>query len=143
MVPGGIFHKPKTNRPSVLLTLKWRPLRLTVVAEYSQFLGCKVTVRYRVGEILLSATGTFSADSGRSIFLEQHMEQHGARKYFRWEIPYPYVYRIETERQAETQAGSSAEPEREILRKAAAAGTGGSRANTTAVTPFPQRPKTA
>jgi hypothetical protein len=113
------------------------------VAEYSQFLGCKVTVRYRVGEILLSATGTFSGDSGRSIFLEQHLEQHGAQKYFRWEIPYPYVYRIEAERQAETEVDRSAEPHSEFLRKAAAAGTGGSTGNATAVTPFPQRPKTA
>jgi hypothetical protein len=109
------------------------------VAEYSQFLGSKVTVRYRVGEILVSATGTFSADSGRSIFLEQHVEQHGARKYFRWEIPYPYIYRIETELQAETEV----EPRREFSSKAAAAGMGGSRASATAVSPFPERPKTA
>jgi hypothetical protein len=66
------------------------------MAAYSQFLGRRVTVRYRVGDILLSATGTFSADSGRSIFLEQSFEQSGTRKYFRWEIPYPYIYRIET-----------------------------------------------
>lgn len=67
------------------------------MAAYSQFLGCKVTVRYRVGEVLLSATGTFSADSGRSIFLEQHVDQRGTRKYFRWEIPYPYIHRIKAE----------------------------------------------
>jgi hypothetical protein len=67
------------------------------MARYAQFLGFQVTVRYRVGEMLLSASGTFSADSGRSIFLEQHLEQRGIRKYFRWEIPYPYIYRIETE----------------------------------------------
>ncbi len=67
------------------------------MARYAQFLSLQVTVRYRVGEILLSATGTFSADSGRSIFLEQHLEQRGTRKYFRWEIPYPYIYRIESD----------------------------------------------
>jgi hypothetical protein len=67
------------------------------VAAYSQFLGCRVTVRYRVGEMLLSATGTFCADSGRSIFLEQHLEQRGERKYFRWEVPYPYIYRVEAD----------------------------------------------
>jgi hypothetical protein len=67
------------------------------VAAYSQFLGRRVTVRYRLGEVLLSASGTFSADSGRSIFLEQSLEQRGARKYFRWEIPYPYIYRIQVE----------------------------------------------
>jgi hypothetical protein len=72
------------------------------VAAYSQFLGYRVTVRYRVGEMLLSASGTFSADSGRSIFLEQHVEQRGSRKYFRWEIPYPYIHHIETAADTET-----------------------------------------
>jgi hypothetical protein len=67
------------------------------VARFAHFLGSRVTVRYRVGEMSLSASGTFSADSGRSIFLEQHVEQRGTRKYFRWEIPYPYIYRIEAE----------------------------------------------
>lgn len=56
-----------------------------------------MTVRYRIGDVLLSASGTFCADSGRSIFLEQSLEQRGTRKYFRWEIPYPYIYRIQTE----------------------------------------------
>jgi len=73
------------------------------VARYAKFLGFRVTVRYRVGEMLLSASGTFSADSGRSIFLEQHVEQRGARKYFRWEIPYPYIYRIEGEPSEESR----------------------------------------
>jgi hypothetical protein len=107
------------------------------VAEYSKFLGCKVTVRYRVGEILLSATGTFSADSGRSIFLEQHVEQRGALKYFRWEIPYPYIYRIEAEVPAEGAAGCG-ETQNDSVRTAAA-GAGDS----AAVIPLPQGPKTA
>ena len=65
------------------------------MASYSQFLGRKVTVEYRVGDILLPASGLFAADSGRSIFLEQHIEQRGKRSYFRWEIPYQYIHRIE------------------------------------------------
>lgn len=65
------------------------------MASYSQFLGRKVTVQYRVGDILLPASGLFAADSGRSIFLEQHIEQRGKRSYFRWEIPYQYIHRIE------------------------------------------------
>jgi len=77
------------------------------VAAYSQFLGCRVTVRYRVGEMLLSATGTFCGDSGRSIFLEQHLEQRGTRKYFRWEVPYPYIYRIEPETTSESAAAGA------------------------------------
>jgi hypothetical protein len=65
------------------------------MASYSQFLGRRVTVQYRVGDILLPASGLFAADSGRSIFLEQHIEQRGKRSYFRWEIPYQYIHRIE------------------------------------------------
>jgi hypothetical protein len=66
------------------------------MATYSRFLGGAVKVQYRQGDIFLSASGTFVADSGRSIFLEQHLEQRGKRNYFRWEIPYPYIHRIES-----------------------------------------------
>jgi hypothetical protein len=91
------------------------------VAAYSQFLGCRVTVRYRVGEMLLSATGTFCADSGRSIFLEQHLEQRGGRKYFRWEVPYPYIYRIEAD-VVEPEAVATREETRvDTMKRAAAA----------------------
>jgi len=65
------------------------------MASYSQYLGRTVTVQYRAGDILVPASGTFVADSGRSIFLEQHIEQRGRRNYFRWEIPYGYIHRIE------------------------------------------------
>src|SRR6266853_3833746 len=65
------------------------------MARYSAFLGRRVEVQYRAGEILLPASGTFVADSGRSIFLEQNFEQRGQHKHFRWEIPYQYLVRIE------------------------------------------------
>ena len=65
------------------------------MARYSDFLGRRVEVQYRAGDILLPASGTFVADSGRSIFLEQHFEQRGTEKHFRWEIPYQYIVRIE------------------------------------------------
>jgi len=65
------------------------------MARYSAFLGRKVEVQYRAGDILLPASGTFVADSGRSIFLEQNFEQRGQHKHFRWEIPYQYLVRIE------------------------------------------------
>jgi hypothetical protein len=65
------------------------------MARYSAFLGRRVEVHYRAGDILLPASGTFVADSGRSIFLEQHLEQHGQMKQFRWEIPYQYIVRLE------------------------------------------------
>ncbi|HEY1470364.1 MAG TPA: hypothetical protein VGF61_15080 [Candidatus Acidoferrum sp.] len=81
------------------------------MASYSQFLGRKVTVQYRVGDILLPASGRFAADSGRSIFLEQHVEQRGKRSYFRWEIPYQYIHRIEetTESESEENPAPAAE----------------------------------
>src|SRR4029077_7115006 len=65
------------------------------MARYSAFLGRRVEVQYRAGDILLPASGTFVADCGRSIFLEQNFEQRGQHKHFRWEIPYQYLVRIE------------------------------------------------
>ena len=65
------------------------------MARYSAFLGRRVEVQYRAGDILLPASGTFVADSGRSIFLEQNFEQRGQHRHFRWEIPYQYLVRIE------------------------------------------------
>jgi hypothetical protein len=65
------------------------------MARYSAFLGRRVEVHYRAGDILLPASGTFVADSGRCVFLEQHLVQHGQRKNFRWEIPYQYIVRLE------------------------------------------------
>src|SRR5579871_2508103 len=65
------------------------------MARYSAFLGRKVEVHYRAGDICLPASGTFVADSGRSIFLEQRFDQRGTQKTFRWEVPYAYIIRIE------------------------------------------------
>jgi hypothetical protein len=64
------------------------------MAKYSAFLGRKVEVLYRAGDILLPASGTFVADSGRSIFLEQHFVQKGQERNVRWEIPYQYIVRL-------------------------------------------------
>lgn len=65
------------------------------MARYSAFLGRKVEVHYRAGDICLPASGTFVADSGRSIFIEQRFDQRGTQKTFRWEVPYAYIIRIE------------------------------------------------
>jgi hypothetical protein len=65
------------------------------MARYSAFLGRRVEVQYRAGDILLPASGTFVADSGRSIFLEQSFMQKGQHKHFRWEIPYQCIVRLE------------------------------------------------
>src|SRR5580765_3052342 len=65
------------------------------MARYSALLGRAVDVQYRAGDICLPASGVFVGDSGRSIFLEQHYEQHGQLKNFRWEIPYQCIVRLE------------------------------------------------
>jgi hypothetical protein len=124
------------------------------MARYSAFLGRRVEVQYRAGEILLPASGTFVADSGRSIFLEQNFEQRGQHKHFRWEIPYQYLVRIEekpdsgtTVKGVSTAAAPKAAPEGPIAAElanepksaAAAAAAGGA----SALLPIPQRPKTA
>jgi hypothetical protein len=64
------------------------------MARYSAFLERKVEVRYRAGAIVLTASATLVADSGRSIFLEEHFEQDGQQKQFRWEIPYSCIVKI-------------------------------------------------
>ncbi|MBZ5703121.1 MAG: hypothetical protein LAN84_14910 [Acidobacteriia bacterium] len=64
------------------------------MARYCAFLERKVEVRYRAGEIVLSASATLVADSGRSIFLEEHFAQGGQQKQFRWEIPYACIVEI-------------------------------------------------
>jgi hypothetical protein len=61
------------------------------MAKYAAFLGRLVEVRYRAGEILLPATGTLAADSGKSIFLENHSSGRQDKKRFRWEIPYKCI----------------------------------------------------
>src|SRR5436305_14304474 len=64
------------------------------MARYSSFLGRRVEVQYRAGDILLPASGVFVGDSGRSIFLEQSSEQRRKNGHFRWETLYPSLVRI-------------------------------------------------
>jgi hypothetical protein len=124
------------------------------MARYSAFLGRRVEVQYRAGEILLPASGTFVADSGRSIFLEQTFEQRGQRKHFRWEIPYQYLVRIEEKpdsgagvKTASIPAAPASAPEPSVASESseeprgavAAASAGGA----SVLLPLPHRPKTA
>jgi len=76
------------------------------MARYSFFLGRRVQVQYRAGDILLPASGIFVADSGRSIFLEQNFEQRGKHGHFRWEIPYQFLVRIEEKPEPGVTAGA-------------------------------------
>jgi hypothetical protein len=126
------------------------------MARYSAFLGRRVEVQYRAGDILLPASGTFVADSGRSIFLEQHFEQRGQEKQFRWEIPYQYIVRIQELEAVDaspnpaaappesavtsdaTQPPSPTEDPRDSASAAASASGGAS-----SLLPFSHRPKTA
>ena len=117
--------------------------KLEAVAAYSQFLGCRVTVRYRVGEMLLSATGTFCADSGRSIFLEQHLEQRGGRKYFRWEVPYPYIYRIEADVVEPEAIATPEEPRIDTVKRAVAAAAGESASGAASLSSLLRAPRPA
>jgi hypothetical protein len=65
------------------------------MAKYSTMLGSRVSVEYRAGDIYLPASGTLAADSGKSIFLEEHFEKNKSVKTFRWEIPYQCIVRIQ------------------------------------------------
>lgn len=124
------------------------------MARYSAFLGHRVEVQYRAGYILLPASGTFVADSGRSIFLEQQFEQHGSHKHFRWEIPYQYIVRLQEKADA-GQATTGADlavvtaPESEPATAYVSAPVAGSAKAATssggasAILPLRNRPKTA
>jgi hypothetical protein len=65
------------------------------MARYANLLGRRVEVHYRAGEVTLPATALLVADSGRSIFLEDHYVLRGRTQTFRWEIPYSCILRIE------------------------------------------------
>ena len=116
------------------------------MARYSSFLGRRVEVHYRAGDVLLPASGIFVADSGRSIFLEQSLVQHGQQRHFRWEIPYQFIVRLvektEDEKVSDPGQASAAavkmEPTHQGSRTAASASAG-----TPTLLPLRNRPKTA
>jgi hypothetical protein len=120
------------------------------MARYSAFLGRRVEVQYRAGDILLPASGTFVADSGRSIFLEQIFEQRGSQKHFRWEIPYQYIVRLEEK--AEPAGPSSSTAPGAVVEASASSADGkaqnpasatGPAGGAPAILPLQNRPKTA
>jgi len=116
------------------------------MARYSSFLGRRVEVHYRAGDVLLPASGTFVADSGRSIFLEQSLVQHGQQRHFRWEIPYQFIVRLEEKTEDEkvgdpstaSAPATKTEPTDQVSRAVASASAG-----TPALLPLRNRPKTA
>ena len=64
------------------------------MARYPELIGRRVDVQYRAGDVMLPATGTLVADSGKSIFLEEKLLQRSQVKTFRWEIPYRFISSI-------------------------------------------------
>ena len=117
------------------------------MARYSAFLGRKVEVHYRAGDVLLPASGIFVADSGRSIFLEQSLVQRGQQRHFRWEIPYQYIVRLDEKSDDEgadsadaktSPLNSQIDRKAQISRAAASSPGGGP-----ALLPLRHRPKTA
>ena len=64
------------------------------MARYSALLGHRVEVHYRSGDVVLPVMGTLAADSGKSIFLEEHFSQRQTDQTFRWEIPYNSILRL-------------------------------------------------
>jgi hypothetical protein len=113
------------------------------MASYTHFLGRIVTVQYRAGDMLLSAYGSFVGDSGRSIFLEQHVEQRGKRSYFRWEIPYQYIHRIVMDSRSEEAPACLPDGGAEIPSEKAAAAIAGQSAGARSARSLPPRSKTA
>ncbi len=65
------------------------------MARYHALLGRRIEVQYRAGDVILPATGTLAADSGRSIFLEERLAVRGQAKTFRWEIPYGCILSLD------------------------------------------------
>jgi hypothetical protein len=93
------------------------------MARYSALLGRRVEVTYRAGDIFLPATGTLVGDSGKSVFLEEHVQQHGTPKNFRWEIPYRSIIRLE-ERSAPAETCETPHLAPARAREAVASGAG-------------------
>jgi hypothetical protein len=115
------------------------------MARYSAFLGRKVEVHYRANDIILPASGTFVADSGRSIFLEQSFSQRGQQRHFRWEIPYQYIVRLEekTEDEETDGAGSATSALSTERKDQDSRGAASASAGLPGLLPIPNRPKTA
>ena len=79
----------------VLLSAQDSAAIIQCMARYSALLGHRIVVTYRAGDIILPATGNLSADSGKSIFLEESYKQKGSIKTFRWEIPYTCILSLD------------------------------------------------
>ena len=64
------------------------------MVRYSDLLGKRVEVEYRLGTLPLHAAGILTADSDEFIFVEQHFAQDGRTKTFQLKIPYHCIVRL-------------------------------------------------
>jgi hypothetical protein len=64
------------------------------MARYSAWVGKRVEVHYRAGDLQLSTAGTLASDSGKAIFVQERFSSGGNEKTMRVEIPYAYVLRV-------------------------------------------------
>lgn len=62
--------------------------------EYGYFLGKRIEVSYRAGDVHMTVTGRLAFDSGQRIHLEERFSQDGRSKTLRIEIPYGSIVRI-------------------------------------------------
>jgi hypothetical protein len=115
------------------------------MARYSSFLGHRVEVHYRAGDIVVPASGIFVADSGRSIFLEQSFVQRGQQKHFRWEIPYQYIVRLREKPEGEESDSGNAKASalRSEQKDQGSRAAASSSVGTPTLLPLPNRPKPA
>lgn len=70
------------------------------MADYANYIGKRIELRYKAGEKAVPASGTLVADSGRSIFLEEHFCRPAGVNQFRWEIPYSCIVSLWEQPQA-------------------------------------------
>lgn len=80
-----------------------------LTTKYSTLVGKRVEAHYRAADIHLSAVGTLTGDTGKSIFIEERFSQSGKEKTMRVEIPYEYLIRIR-ETGPREQAAAAAKP---------------------------------
>lgn len=74
------------------------------MARYTAFLGKRVEVHYRAGELQLSTIGTLVSDTGKAIFVQERFSSGGKEKTMRVEVPYAYVIRVTEAREEPSQS---------------------------------------
>jgi len=75
------------------------------MSRYKSFVGKRVEAQYRVAEIHQTSVGVVTADTGRSVIIQETLSQGERKKTMRIEIPYEYVIRlVEIHQSAQTPA---------------------------------------